>query len=62
MATVELRDIVTEADREAVLGLRGPRPGAFLGSMASHSRTRSRTRGASRGCGPSTTATSSSGS
>ena len=37
MTRVTLRDIVTEADREAVLGLRR-RPGQerYLGSMASH--------------------------
>jgi diamine N-acetyltransferase len=37
MATVQLRDIVTEADREAVLALRrAPDQERFLGSMASH--------------------------
>jgi diamine N-acetyltransferase len=37
MATVELRDILTDADREAVLGLRrAPGQERFLGSMASH--------------------------
>jgi len=37
MATVQLRDIVTEADREAVLQLRrAPGQERFLGSMASH--------------------------
>jgi diamine N-acetyltransferase len=37
MAHVELRDIVTEADREAVLALeRAPGQERFLGSMASH--------------------------
>ncbi len=37
MAVVELRDIVTEADREAVLALqRAPGQERFLGSMASH--------------------------
>ena len=37
MPTVELRDIVTEADREAVLGLRrAPGQERYLGSMASH--------------------------
>jgi diamine N-acetyltransferase len=37
MATVELRDIVTDADREAVLALRrGPGQERFLGSMESH--------------------------
>jgi diamine N-acetyltransferase len=37
MATVELRDIVTEADREAVLALRrAPGQERYLGSMASH--------------------------
>jgi diamine N-acetyltransferase len=37
MATVVLRDIVTEADRTAVMGLRrAPGQGRFLGSMASH--------------------------
>ena len=35
--TVELRDIVTDADRAAVLGLRrGPGQERYLGSMASH--------------------------
>ena len=37
MRSVELRDIVTEADRGAVLGLRrAPGQERFLGSMASH--------------------------
>ena len=37
MAHVELRDIVTEADREAVLALeRAPGQERFLGSMAGH--------------------------
>jgi diamine N-acetyltransferase len=37
MATVELRDIVTDADREAVLALqRAPGQERYLGSMASH--------------------------
>jgi diamine N-acetyltransferase len=37
MATVELRDILTDADRQAVLGLRrGPGQERYLGSMASH--------------------------
>jgi diamine N-acetyltransferase len=37
MATVQLRDIVTDADREAVLALRrAPGQERFLGSMASH--------------------------
>lgn len=37
MATVQLRDIVTEADREAVLQLRrAPGQERFLGSMISH--------------------------
>ena len=37
MPTVELRDIVTAADRAAVLGLRrGPGQERYLGSMASH--------------------------
>ncbi len=37
MATVQLRDIVTAADREAVLGLRrAPGQERSLGSMASH--------------------------
>ena len=37
MAHVELRDIVTDADREAVLALeRAPGQERFLGSMASH--------------------------
>ena len=37
MAHVELRDIVTDADREAVLGLqRAPGQERFLGSMESH--------------------------
>lgn len=36
MATVQLRDIATDADREAVLGLhRAPGQERFLGSMAS---------------------------
>jgi diamine N-acetyltransferase len=37
MATVELRDIVTDADREGVLALpRGPGQERYLGSMESH--------------------------
>ena len=37
MPTVELRDIVTATDREAVLGLRrGPGQERYLGSMESH--------------------------
>ena len=37
MAVVELRDIVTEADRSAVLALRrGPGQERYLGSMESH--------------------------
>lgn len=37
MATVELRDIVTEDDVEAVMGLRrGPGKEGYLGSMISH--------------------------
>ncbi len=37
MATVQLRDIVTDADREAVLALRrAPGQERYLGSMASH--------------------------
>ena len=37
MPAVVLRDIVTEADREAVMGLRrGPGQDRYLGSMASH--------------------------
>ena len=37
MATVQLRDIATEADRLAVLGLRrGPGQERYLGSMESH--------------------------
>jgi diamine N-acetyltransferase len=37
MAKVQLRDIVTEADRQAVLGLRlGPGQDRYLGSMESH--------------------------
>lgn len=37
MATVQLRDIVTDTDREAVLALRrAPGQERFLGSMASH--------------------------
>lgn len=37
MAAVQLRDIVTDADREAVLRLRrGPGQECFLGSMESH--------------------------
>ena len=37
MPGVELRDIVTEEDREAVLGLeRGPGQERYLGSMESH--------------------------
>jgi diamine N-acetyltransferase len=37
MARVQLRDIVTDADREAVLGLqRAPGQERFLGSMESH--------------------------
>lgn len=37
MATVQLRDIVSEADRDAVLTLRrGPGQERFLGSMESH--------------------------
>ena len=37
MATVQLRDIVTDADRAAVLALqRAPGQERFLGSMASH--------------------------
>lgn len=37
MVTVELRDIVTEDDVEAVMGLRrGPGQGRYLGSMISH--------------------------
>jgi diamine N-acetyltransferase len=37
MAHVELRDIVTDADRDAVLGLqRAPGQERFLGSMESH--------------------------
>jgi diamine N-acetyltransferase len=37
MATVQLRDIVTDADREAVLALRrAPGQERFLGSMTSH--------------------------
>jgi diamine N-acetyltransferase len=37
MATVELRDIVTEDDVEAVMGLRrGPGQDRYLGSMISH--------------------------
>jgi diamine N-acetyltransferase len=37
MAAVQLRDIVTEADKAAVLGLRrAPGQERFLGSMASH--------------------------
>ncbi len=37
MATVELRDIVTEDDVEAVMGLRrGPGQERYLGSMVSH--------------------------
>lgn len=37
MATVELRDIVTEDDVEAVMGLRrGPGQDGYLGSMISH--------------------------
>ena len=37
MATVQLRDIVTDADREAVLQLRrGPGQERYLGSMESH--------------------------
>ena len=53
MATVELRDIVTEDDREAVLGLRrGPGQERFLASsMAATSRTPSPTPAPARGCG-----------
>ena len=57
MATVELRDIVTDADREAVLGLqRGPGQERFVAaSMASHSQDAIEDAGVSRGCGPRTT-------
>ena len=63
MPKVELRDIVTDADRAAALALRrGPGPGA-ASSRASRSRSRMpRTRRRVRATGPVMTATRSSGS
>ena len=59
MATVQLRDIVTEADRAAVLALRrAPGQERFLGSMESHFEDAvDDAEGRARGSGPSTTAT-----
>ena len=65
MARVELRDIVTEDDDEAVMGLRrGPGQDRYLGRMISHFEDAAVDAKACPGCGPSTTRTpaSSSGS